>query len=271
MPICSRCRTLQKTCVYTDLRRSRRRRAGVEKPKHSEYLNGFIEEAGDISRDSQRDWLSDVSPHRSSAQPLLVSAIDALQSRALMDSGFLASRSVDGFYNFFFPGHPFVLPRMHLIRQSERNPEFSCELVLMITFIGSLYIHDSLANEYRQSAEKALEGQLAPNGFNVQALMLFAVALEWRGENERAAAILERAKTMGLEIGIQRRDFALRYGNGDAVLEESWRRTWWELYVLDALFAGIRHLPTFTLWGMDTDVDLPCEEQLYVTGVRGIV
>jgi hypothetical protein len=157
---------------------------------------------------------------------------------------------------------------MHLAQQVEKNPDFSGELILMITFIGSLYVHDPLSNKYRQEAEEALEHPLSPNGFSVQALMLLALTLEWTGENERAAVILEQAKAMGLEIGMQRRDFASYHGRGDEMLEESWRRTWWELFLADALFAGIRHLPTFTFWGIETDVDIPCEEELYITGVR---
>lgn len=236
----------------------------------SEYYSDSIEEIGDIPAAHQQSRLSEGSrlpPRQSSPRPVFIASSNALQ-QTVFANDLLASRPVDGFYKFFFPGHPFILPRVYLMRQFEKNPDFSCGLALMIAFIGSLYIHDSLSSRYKQQAEKALENQLEPNGFNIQALMLLALTLEWSGENERAAIILERAKTMGLEIGIQRRDFASRYGHGDGVLEESWRRTWWELYVIDALFAGIRHLPTFTLWGVDTDVGIPCEGDLYFTGVR---
>ncbi|KAK4063670.1 transcriptional regulator family: Fungal Specific TF [Trichoderma harzianum] len=271
-PTCSRCRNLHKTCVYMDLRRSRRRHAEVEKLVPSEHHNDDLTavEASDIPAVYQQSHLSEeprLLSRQSSPLPTFVASSNALQPTVFADNDLLSTRPVDGFYRFFFPGHPFILPQAHLMRHFEKTPDFSYGLVLMIAFIGSLYTHDSLANDYRQQAERALGSQLAPHGFNVQALMLLALTLEWSGENERAAMYLERAKTMGLEIGIHRRDFASRCGHGDKVLEESWRRTWWELYVIDALFAGIRHLPTFTSWGVDTDVEIPCEEKLYVTGM----
>ncbi|KAK0757865.1 hypothetical protein N5P37_009157 [Trichoderma harzianum] len=272
VPTCSRCRNLHKTCVYMDLRRSRRRHAEVEKLVPSEHHNDDLTavEARDIPAVYQQSHLSEeprLPSGPSSSLPPFISSSNALRPTVFADNDLLSTRSVDGFYKFFFPGHPFILPQAHLMRHFEKTPDFSYGLVLMIAFIGSLYTHDSLANDYRQQAEQALGSQLAPHGFNVQALMLLALTLEWSGENERAAMYLERAKTMGLEIGIHRRDFASRCGHGDKVLEESWRRTWWELYVIDALFAGIRHLPTFTSWGVDTDVEIPCEEKLYVTGM----
>ncbi|OTA07350.1 Zn2Cys6 transcriptional regulator [Trichoderma parareesei] len=264
VPTCSRCRNLRKTCVYTDLRRSRRRRNSVEKPTPSGHRRDII----NASRDSPALILQspafDAAP--SPVTPF-VACTHALPPAVLVDSHLLTSRPVDAFYKFFFPGHPFVLPREHLMSQSERTAGVSYGLALIIAFIGSKYMHDSLSGEYRQGAERALSEQLVPNGFNVQALMLLALALEWSGESERAAAILEQAKTLGLEAGMQSRNFAADHGCGDKVLEESWRRTWWELYVTDALFAGIRHLPTFTLWQVDADVDIPCEEEQYIEGV----
>ncbi|KAL7929257.1 hypothetical protein V8C35DRAFT_315924 [Trichoderma chlorosporum] len=270
VPTCSRCRNLHKTCVYMDLRRSRRRHAEVEKATHSEYRDESVVGTREIPAARQQRRLSDgfrLPSGQSSPLPTLGASSNALRSTVFADNDLLSSRPVDGFYKFFFPGHPFVLPRAYLTRYFEKSPDFSCGLVLMITFIGSLYSQESLSNDYRQHAEQALGSQLAPHGFNVQALMLLAVSLEWSGENDRAATILDRAKTMGLEIGMHRRDFATRCGFGDEVLEECWRRTWWELYVIDALFAGIRHLPTFTFWGIDADVEIPCEEESYVTGM----
>lgn len=109
--------------------------------------------------------------------------------------------------------------------------------------------------------------ELPHSGFSIQALVLFALALEWTGAMERASETLERAKSSALAMGIHRQSFATEYGRGHPVLEESWRRTWWELYIVDALFAGIRNLPTFSLWTVDYDADLPSEEEGYISAV----
>lgn len=59
------------------------------------------------------------------------------------------------------------------------------------------------------------------------------------------------------------------------VLEESWRRTWWELYFLDGLLAGIQQRESFKLWSVECTVPLPCEEAEYMKGripePRGLV
>lgn len=278
MPICSRCRSLNKPCFYTDLRETRRRRTGIQNSILANKQDEIIDMVDNMAQAGQPSLISNeplLTPNRSSTpsspQSIFATSNSGLQPTVFADNDFLISRPVDGFYKFFFPSHPFILPRVHLKQQFESNPDFSGQLFLMITFIGSLYIHDPQSIEYKKQAEESFDLALSPNGFTVQALLLLSLTLEWAGENERAAATLGRAKNMGLEIGMQHRDFASRHGRGEKALEESWRRTWWELFVVDAMFAGIRHLPTFTLWGIDTDVDIPCEEELYVTGVRHIL
>jgi hypothetical protein len=278
MPICSRCRSLNKECIYTDLRETRRRRTGIQNLIFADKHDEIIDMVDNMAQAGQPSLTSDkpsLTPNRSSTlsspQSIFAASNGGLQPAVFADNDFLLSRPVDGFYKFFFPSHPFVLPRMLLKQQFESNPDFSGQLFLMITFIGSLYIHDPQSIEYKQQAEESFDLALSPNGFAVQALLLLSMSLEWGGESERAATVLQRAKNMALEIGMQNRDFASRYGHGEKALEESWRRTWWELFVADAMFAGIRHLPTFTLWGIDTDVDIPCEEELYLIGVSHIL
>lgn len=180
------------------------------------------------------------------------------------------TQSLDGYYAHFHQGHPFVLPQPQLELQMAMNPNSVSSLLSVMRFIGSLYISDPHAPEYRHQADQAIfsEGPLPRNGFSVQFLLLFAIALEWSTETDTALQVLNTAKEIALEIGLHQRDFASRCGQGNPVMEESWRRTWWELYVIDAFFAGIRSLPTFSLWKLDFGVDLPCEEQHYTSGVR---
>ncbi|KFY64539.1 hypothetical protein V496_03189 [Pseudogymnoascus sp. VKM F-4515 (FW-2607)] len=71
---------------------------------------------------------------------------------------------------------------------------------------------------------------------------------------------------MALEIKMQSRSFAQENGEGNAVLEESWRRTWWLLFITDGTFAGVMRETSFRLSNIPTDVDLPCEEREYAEG-----
>jgi hypothetical protein len=153
------------------------------------------------------------------------------------------------------------------MHQFDRDPASVANVIKAIVFIGSLYMLDPTSQSHRVDLETAALNDLPPNGFNVQCLLLFAAALEWSGEQDYGRIMLDRAKSMALDIGMQSREFAAANGLGCAALEESWRRTWWELYIIDSIFAGIRHLSTFDLWHVDCSTALPCEEDVYIQGV----
>ena len=57
------------------------------------------------------------------------------------------------------------------------------------------------------------------------------------------------------------------HSEGCLVLIESWRQTWWGLYVSDASLAANFNAPSFKLWNYKPDVALPCEDVAYSTGV----
>lgn len=48
---------------------------------------------------------------------------------------------------------------------------------------------------------------------------------------------------MALEMDMNPQEFATQYGEGNAVLEESWRRTYWILFIKDQHFAIVRNMP----------------------------
>jgi hypothetical protein len=78
---------------------------------------------------------------------------------------------------------------------------------------------------------------------------------------------MDAAIRIALDLTMFRRRFAVENGEGDAVLEESWRRTWWQVYISDAIFAAIRREAAFPTREVDVSVELPCEEEDYETGV----
>ncbi|KAG0647330.1 hypothetical protein D0Z07_7331 [Hyphodiscus hymeniophilus] len=101
------------------------------------------------------------------------------------------------------------------------------------------------------------------NGFTVQALLLLAISIHCNNGFELARSLLDKTTSIALEIGMQFKYFAITHSNGDYVLEESWRRTWWGLYVVDGIFQAIQRSNYFALWVVQADVDLPCEESQY--------
>lgn len=84
---------------------------------------------------------------------------------------------------------------------------------------------------------------LPPNGFTVQALLVAAIAVHAQDDTVKARAILDQAIYVALEIRMNSRTFANM--ERDPVLAESWRRTYWYLYITDAMFAGYRKEPHF--------------------------
>lgn len=111
-------------------------------------------------------------------------------------------------------------------------------------YIGSLYAQDFSSAELREIAFNQLDiPGLPPNGFSILALLLAAIAMHAEDEMERARITLDRAIYMALEIRMNSRTFANM--ERDPVLAESWRRTYWGLYIQDAMFAGTRRAPSF--------------------------
>jgi len=111
-------------------------------------------------------------------------------------------------------------------------------------YIGSLYAPDISSSELRDMALSQLDfPNLPPNGFTVIALMLTAIATHSEDDSGQGRAILDRAIYMALEIRMNSRTFANM--ERDPVLAESWRRTYWGLYITDATFAGITRAPSF--------------------------
>ena len=172
------------------------------------------------------------------------------------------------YFTFFHYAHPYIPPRraFHLLLQTKKS--FLENLLLVMEFIASTYTTEGQSPVLKQRAIDAMSrNDLPKTGFTVQALLLLSSALHCCSGFELARSLLDKATIMALQIGMQHKSFAESNGEGDAVLEESWRRTWWGMYVVDAVFQAIRRSSTFALWHVATDVDLPCEEVDYETKV----
>ena len=174
--------------------------------------------------------------------------------------------SVTTYYAFYHSAHPFLLPRDRLQRllRERKLPH----LELAIQFIASCFNPRAPTAWFQEAADRLLVQSDPPKtGFTVQALLLFALASHANSNPEGGLRIMATAINMALELGMNRRDFAINNGEGDVVLEESWRRTWWELFVVDGMFAAVTQKTNFWLNSIHSDVPLPCEEVEYQSGV----
>jgi hypothetical protein len=135
-------------------------------------------------------------------------------------------------------------------------------------YVGSFYIAQAPTPALGQEAESSVYADdCAQDGFRVQALLILVLGLDGYTYQEKALRILEDAQNLALEIGMNNLNFAYMNGNGSHVLEESWRRTWWELFVVDGMIAGVHQRSSFRLHDIPTDVALPCEDKDYMSGV----
>ncbi|KAF2177705.1 hypothetical protein K469DRAFT_602358 [Zopfia rhizophila CBS 207.26] len=172
---------------------------------------------------------------------------------------------IGAFFAYFYGSHPFCLPRPRLMELlKERRVPL---LELAVQYIGSCFIPDVPTDIYKDALNRMLANQNIPkDGYTVQALMLFAIGLHANNDPGRAGQVFAMAMNMTVEIGLHRVDFALLHGDNDRVLEESWRRTWWSMYVVNGMMAAVNPNVQFRLKDVSTDVPLPCENDEYFSG-----
>lgn len=187
------------------------------------------------------------------------------------DQNRVSEKQLELYYAFLHESHPFVLPRTFLKHYWDTQSNGMQHLMKVIQYCGSLYSEDIDSAPLKQHViEEALQGNLPVNGFTVQAHILLSIALHCLDELEQARVVLDMAVRLALSIGMNLNHYAVENGRGTPVLEESWRRTWWSLYISDLLFTGIRGLNTFSLRTVHTSVDLPCAEESYASGVNSM-
>lgn len=178
-------------------------------------------------------------------------------------------RYLDSFYRNFYAAHPFIPPKEVLLVLAQGT---SLEpLLAAIRWIGSLYIEKDTSLSLFKDASRLIEGNALEDGFSVQARLLLIIGLDGNRQRKRAERLMTEARDISIQISLNTDRFATTNGQGVPILEESWRRTWWELYVVDALMSGVHQTDTFALYGVPADVALPCEESQYLTGVSRVI
>lgn len=276
MPTCSQCRASNKSCTYTQSRRGRVKLARVARREPSSkddesstigVPRGINNRSSSSNDDVSSASITDNGRSEEHSPIGLPNTPAGSASRELDSPKFL-----DIYYTSFHHSHPIVLPQKFFTRRLQTNRQSLLQLLPVMEFIGSLYEPKACKEELRIQVESLLQSEDLPEtGFTVQALQLYAVAIHSCDEFEHARAILDRAIQIAVQINMRSSSFATENGEGDSVLEESWRRTWWELFAIDGSFAAIRHCSAFSMNEILSDVHLPCEEADYQSGVSNIV
>lgn len=176
---------------------------------------------------------------------------------------------IDAYYKKFHKSHPFVLPRKHLAKMYQdlgRQPRFT-PLIAVLRFIGDLYTSKSWSIPLQEYTETCFAQAASSDPIMVQCRLLYSVALFWHDYKADAKREMDRATKLAIDLQMFRQEFAASHGADDPVLKESWRRTWWMLFIVDAYYAGTLGTMNLTVVDIPATVELPCEESEYESGV----
>lgn len=266
-PICTRCQVFGKTCVYTKSRRGGSHKApqasDIQTAPHTRIPSSAHCRTPNSATDniSRSSWDTISNPRTFDSSPF--DSTTPAQTANMDDGNLIAN-----YYKFFNRAHPVVLPQPELLKRTRSDPTSLENLIPVLKYIGSVYLPEVSSIPFQELAEDLLDSDTLPNNcFSVQALALFALARHCSDEYDVAERYADKAIDIALAIGMNNRGYAETHGEDNVFLQESWRRTWWLVYSVDALFATISHKCTHRLHNTEMDVDLPCEDAEYESGV----
>lgn len=258
---CSRCAAEGLTCIYRPSRRGYGRRrtnsksADRSRQQHTPDAVAAVTpvscSTGDSNHPRATHSRSSTNDHASVSGPNTFSDQTAPSSTA-HTSYPLTPPWVDhqptnsellfeAYYVHFHPAHPLLVPRLFFAQQ--RYPDY---LQRIVCFIGQHYV-----SRYSSSAdiEGAVKILLAPDKdeitvSRVQALVLYAIVLHSLHRPQEALECVKRADQITNVLGLQHPDFASSTATPGSVEEESIRRTWWELHVVQIYLAALHQRPS---------------------------
>jgi hypothetical protein len=178
----------------------------------------------------------------------------------------LRERCIEAFFYHFHPAHPFLLPRTEFMElRQKQNVD---HLLAAMRYVGSAYVSSANTVALGLEGERIVYSVDCPqDAYRVQAMLILTIGLDGYTYQEKALQILLDAQDLALQLQMNKREFAFLNSNGSQIAEESWRRTWWELYIVDGMIAGVHQKSDFRMKDMPHDVQLPCEEKEYLSGV----
>jgi len=164
---------------------------------------------------------------------------------------------LDAFYTSFYPAHPFVVPPQYYSRDVSAIPDYQQNV---LRFIGSHFVPGASQGSLQFAALVAMSDSTPDDGHKVQSMLLLSMAFFARFEAPQGIEALQAAISLALRLGMNRKTYGSFNSRGNEVIEESWRRTWWNLYAVDGLVSAIDGLGWVSmLRDVTSDVPLPCE------------
>ena len=271
-PQCSRCADFAKDCFYAESRRGgvNRGGSGRKMPNDTASLildvldNSLGSQTPSIGAGGDSRLEDGGRSSRSNDQSTISSPASPRDPKYRIESDLL----VDLYYQNFHKFHPLVLPQKFLIR-AYGTPEGKAvlePLVAVLRLLGNIYGTHTWSTILRDYVDECLE--VAPMSPTVvQSKLIYSIALFWYDHKEDAQVQMDAATQIAVSLNMCNKEFATANAGSDPVLAESWRRTWWMLYIIDTYLIGTMGTRQFTVENIEANVDLPCEESEYESGV----
>jgi len=262
MPACTRCTSSSTTCTYLP---SRRGLSG----RQEQHQNGSVRATQHLPppfpSPSSATSTAPRGPNEYTHTPNRVDAsFDSAGTAQLnVDSMFSPterSHLVGQYYSHFHRSHPMLVPRLHFHNQN--YPDF---LIVACCVVGHHFA------SYKPSADciaKALSMTISAEGsdkiFRIQAFVLLALVFLGSHEMGRTSDCLGRAASLAHEAKLDSVEACILQDSATTLDRESARRTWWELYAVDALLALLEaRPPKLTTQSPHKMPFVPCADNSY--------
>lgn len=280
-PTCSRCVEGSQECKYARSRRGRLDRAArIEQDTQlaTAECTAPMSTSAPLPMDSQQ--IQGFMPQMVEVNPPTHSLLDGA---VVCDEIFITSSSgssaelvsiendplIDSYYRNFHQLHPFLLPRRALARicQDPSNQLTFKPLIAIMRFVGNIMRSQEWSIPLKDHAEACFMEALSTDPILAQCRLLYSIPLFWYEHKTDAKWQMETAMRLAIDLRMSDDEFLVKHGDNDPVLQESWRRTWWMLFTVDAYYAGTLGTMNFEILKIEASVALPCDESEYESGV----
>lgn len=280
-PYCDRCSEEGKQCSYAQSRRGGPDRAALaERRKRL----AAVTDPRPVIRTTSRErtlW-----QHQNPAPHIQVNLCDELRFPDIIGGDGTTGSSVrvghashpsnigndpliNSYYKTFHICHPFILPKNHLTKlyQDQSRQQGFAPLIAALRFLGNIYQTREWSIRLKELLETFISQMVPSDPILVQCRLLYSIALFWYEYEDDAKLQMALATKLAIDLQMFRHEFAAAQGAHDLVLRESWRRTWWMLYVVDVYYAGTLGSMNLEVVHIDATMELPCDELDYESGV----
>ncbi|PCG89898.1 Transcription factor [Penicillium occitanis (nom. inval.)] len=193
---------------------------------------------------------------------------------------------IRAYYQYFHDAHPLLLP-LQALEGALGRQHVPGKVITVMKYIGGHFLTinnttteqtDSSGHRRRISADPtqslsrddtakhALEteafsclSRAEEDGYQVQCMLLLSITAHAHGNFLDAIRIIKSATSLALKLGMNRHSFSVVHGYGSPLLEEMWRRCYWELFVVESLLCALIE-ESAELYSVVSEVPLPCDE-----------